>query len=245
MSRSAVTAKKTPINIRTFRGVSTEQRREARRARLLAAAIRTFGTRGFHRTTVRDVCSEAQLTERYFYESFVNLASLYSAAHQQVTDQLREAIVLVVTSGPREPLAMAEGALRVYLGFLSEDRPRARLLLIESLAVGDELSEQASASAREFVTLLRGLAELLYPSAASQGLDLAMVASGLVGATNAIAYDWTQRDFETPLEDVLRNVLALYQGMILQLRAHAPERASTSAVPARGAKKRVGKPRSI
>jgi len=232
MSRSDVTPKKSAPAIRPFRGVSADDRRERRRAALLEAAIAAFGTRGFYRTTVRDVCTEAQLTERYFYESFPNLSALFSAAYQHVIQQLREAIVRVVQSGPREPLAMAEVSLRVYLTFLAEDRPRARLILIEAIAIGEHMTENANAATRDFVRILRRSTESLYPSAKAQGLDLSMVASGLIGATNYIAYDWTQRDFAAPLDAVLRNVLALYQGMILQIRAgEAAPRAARARAP--------------
>jgi len=216
---------------RNFRGVSGEQRREARRQRLIAAAIHSFGTRGFHQTTVRDVCVEAKLTERYFYESFANLAALFTAVHAQINTGLRDATLHAVTSGTREPLGMAEAALRVYLGYLCEDLPRARILLIESVAIGDGVLQKADASRRDFAALLRGFCEFLYPSAASQGLRVDMIANGLIGATNYLAYDWVKEGFATPLEEVLRSALSFYDGLARHLLAGEARAQPTATTP--------------
>src|SRR4029077_5184552 len=55
---------------RAYGGVSAEDRIAARRAKLLDAGLELFGTRGYATTGVKDVCREAGLTDRYFYESF-------------------------------------------------------------------------------------------------------------------------------------------------------------------------------
>ena len=54
-------------NRRTFKGQSQEERKAERRRRLIEAGINAFGERGYHAVTVRELCAEAQLTERYFY----------------------------------------------------------------------------------------------------------------------------------------------------------------------------------
>lgn len=214
---------------RSFRGVSADQRRDERRERLVLAAIKLFGTHGFHHTTVRDVCLEAKLTERYFYESFTNLAALFAVVHAQINHGLRDSTMRAVMSGTREPLAMAEAALRVYLEYLCEDLPRARILLVESVAIGDGVLQKADTSRRDFAALLRGFCEFLYPSAASQGLRLDMVANGLIGATNYLAYDWVKEGFVTPLPQVLHNAMSFYESMTRHLLA-GEERAKRGAL---------------
>jgi AcrR family transcriptional regulator len=220
---------------RSFRGVSADQRRDERRARLVLAAIKLFGTHGFHRTTVRDVCLEAKLTERYFYESFTNLAALFAVVHAQINHGLRDSTMRAVMSGTREPLAMAEAALRVYLEYLCEDLPRARILLIESVAIGDGVLQKADTSRRDFAALLRGFCEFLYPSAASQGLRLDMIANGLIGATNYLAYDWVKEGFVTPLATVLHNAMTFYESMTRHLMAGEERALQVTVEPERRA----------
>ena len=62
---------------RQFKGLSLTERKEARREKLIEAGIATYGTQGFFSVTVKDVCNEAKLTERYFYESFKKSEELF------------------------------------------------------------------------------------------------------------------------------------------------------------------------
>jgi len=62
---------------RSFKGMSLEERQAERRERLMEAGLQAYGTQGFFSVTVRDICIEAKLTERYFYESFKNSEALF------------------------------------------------------------------------------------------------------------------------------------------------------------------------
>ena len=55
---------------RPWRGESAEIRRTRRRKQLIEAGVELFGTRGYANTSVKAICGEAGLTERYFYETF-------------------------------------------------------------------------------------------------------------------------------------------------------------------------------
>jgi AcrR family transcriptional regulator len=73
---------------RHYGGHSTEQRRLARRERLIEAATRVYGEVGYRNATVKAVCEAAGLTERYFYESFANSEALLIAAFDTVSHRL-------------------------------------------------------------------------------------------------------------------------------------------------------------
>lgn len=64
---------------RIYRGATAEARREQRRTKLIEAALDCFASRGVAHTTMRDICSQARLTDRYFYESFRNTKDAYEA----------------------------------------------------------------------------------------------------------------------------------------------------------------------
>lgn len=49
---------------------TTEAHREARREQILHAAYRCFGRKGFHQTTMRDICTEADLSPGAVYNYF-------------------------------------------------------------------------------------------------------------------------------------------------------------------------------
>ena len=75
----------TTARARNYAGLSADERRLARRERLIEGAIRAYGELGYRNTTVKAVCEAAGLTERYFYESFANSEALLVAAFDTVS----------------------------------------------------------------------------------------------------------------------------------------------------------------
>jgi len=63
---------------RTYGGLSETERVNERRERFLEAGLEVFGSLGMRGATVRKLCKEASLTERYFYESFTDTDALYA-----------------------------------------------------------------------------------------------------------------------------------------------------------------------
>ena len=83
---------------RRYRGVSNETRMAERRLKLIEAGIKVFGSSGYHASTVKGLCQEAGLTERYFYESFSNAEALFTACYLHITDTLRDKLQRVLLS---------------------------------------------------------------------------------------------------------------------------------------------------
>ena len=93
---------------RTFKGMAPEDRQRERRERFMEAGFEAFGLRGYHSVTVREICAEARLTERYFYESFKDREALFSAIYERQVGVLRERIAGLEarTRWMRKPIAM-------------------------------------------------------------------------------------------------------------------------------------------
>lgn len=81
---------------RRYSGLDADQRTRQRRDAILAAALELFGTNGYAATSVKQICREAALTERYFYESFTDrhacLVALYSDLAQEMSTATTTAI---------------------------------------------------------------------------------------------------------------------------------------------------------
>lgn len=78
-----------------FGGASAEERHLERRRRLLTASASVFARSGFRGTTVKAVCTEVGLTERYFFESFRNSEALILALHREISRRIIDAILEV------------------------------------------------------------------------------------------------------------------------------------------------------
>lgn len=218
-----------PAPGRRYGGIDKDERQRQRRQRLIEAGLAVFGQKGFHATTVRNVCHHAELTSRYFYESFESMEALFEGVYTHVNAELMRRTLAALQSAPMVPEKLAEDALRAFLTFIQEDPPRARVVLIDALTVGAGASRISNESNKDFARLIASFIEMLYPTLAKDtGINPVLIANGLVGANVRIATVWVEEKCATPLEDVLRNLFSFFLAIIhygeQQLKA-AAERA--------------------
>lgn len=120
---------------RSYGGISAEDRRAERRTRLLAAAREVWGESGLSAVTVRGVCKQAGLIDRYFYEHFAGRDELLAA----VADQLREELLSVLVQSGLTADGTAEDRLRAALGAflqaIADDRRIHRIIASDFQAV--------------------------------------------------------------------------------------------------------------
>ncbi|MDT4915325.1 MAG: hypothetical protein QOH89_25 [Pseudonocardiales bacterium] len=113
---------------RVYGGVSADERRAQRRQRLVDAGLELFGTRGVAAVGIGDICAEAGLIKRYFYENFSSIDDLAVAVFEQITDSLVEQVLpAIVAGGGTDP----RPALTAYVNGALADARVARLLAVE------------------------------------------------------------------------------------------------------------------
>lgn len=201
---------------RRYGGVDAAERRRERQRKLLDAGLAVFGTRGYHLSTVRDICVQAGLTERYFYESFKTLGELFDAVYSELRGQVQQRVMTsVIAQGLAQPdaLAMGESSLRAWYTYLHEDPRRARIMLIDAVAVSESGMRGAEAAINEFKGMLRTFVTMLYPDLAKFGLDMDVTIAGLAGATIYIAKNWAQSGFKQSSEEVLLHNMLIIRSL--------------------------------
>lgn len=185
---------------RPYGGVSADDRRAERRQRLLDAGLELFGTQGIAATTIADVCEEAGLTKRYFYESFATIDDLAGAVFGNVTDRLVEQVEPAVAAGagidPRP-------ALTVYLGAVLGDPRLARLLGVESRTPA--LADRQAAFGSRAVTVW-------FTSAPGADHDPAMRlrAHAFAGAIDEVTLAWTSGELDLSVEEVIDELVDIF-----------------------------------
>lgn len=117
---------------RTWAGTTLDDRKAARRDRLVAAGLDLLGTEGTAAVSVRAVCRRARLTERYFYESFADREELVGAVYELAGEQARQTLVDAIRGAP-DPRQRAERAVRAFAGLLADDPRLGRVLLLAPL----------------------------------------------------------------------------------------------------------------
>src|SRR5690606_14998105 len=88
---------------RQFKGLSMAERQQLRRDKLIEAGIQAYGTHGFFSVTVKDICTEAKLTERYFYESFKKSEYLFQTIFLKLIDELQQNVMQAMMQASSDP----------------------------------------------------------------------------------------------------------------------------------------------
>jgi AcrR family transcriptional regulator len=172
-------------------------RKEARRRKLLGAAIRLFGRKGFHATTVPMIVRAANSSIGSFYFYFRNKDDVFAAALQDLGERISLALNRALRAADPDVLVQMRTAVKALVAFLAENPEEARILIVESSGLGrrlEDIRRQVIAShTRSVEQALRGLANRLPP------LDAVVAASCWVGAVYEAVYRWLDR----PAEDRL------------------------------------------
>ncbi len=201
---------------RRYRGASAEQRQHERRAKLLDAGLKVYGDIGYHAATVRGICHEAGLTERYFYESFANSEDLLCAVYEQVIASQRERMVAAIAAVAPDHSAMIRAGLTAFLAFVQESPASARVQFLEVLGVSPRVDQLYRRAIETFAQLLRGLSE--GNSTLARNVDMDTLSVGLVGAMVGIGSRWMLSGFAQPLEDVVTTSHIIFSGVMEQLQ---------------------------
>lgn len=167
---------------RIYGGATHDERRSRRRVLLVDAALGLLAADGVGCVTVRAVCGQARLNDRYFYENFHNVNELLLAMLDDEIGRAFDALLPAIDHAPPEPVARARAAIGAGLAFLESDRRRGRLL------VESQTTEALRTRRRDLIKMLaRTMAEqgrallVEHDNSPDPGLDLAaltLVAGG-------------------------------------------------------------------
>jgi AcrR family transcriptional regulator len=194
---------------RTYGGVSGAERQAERRARLIEAGLELLGRDGWNATTVRAVCAEAGLTERYFYESFENRDRLLEAIFDRVAAEAAAAVLDAVEAAPHDARAKSRAAVGAFVDLLSEDPRRARAMLIESVG-SPVLERRRQETISNFAALLADQARLFYGSESLSASDAELTSLALVGALSELLVAWLDGRLAVPRERLVAHCVELF-----------------------------------
>lgn len=166
---------------------------------LIQAAVRLYGTDGFHNTGVRAICRGAGLTERYFYESFADGEALLLAAFGHVNAALL-AQILAVDDASCAPEDRVRRMLAAYFGTLRANPTAARVFLVEIVGVAPTIDE---AIRRSMHDLSQPTFDVLDPEARGPVSADPMLRRGVEGGLLHIALAWGAENYERPLDRVV------------------------------------------
>jgi len=196
---------------RVYGGKAAEDRSVDRRTRLVAAGVQLFGTLGYSATTVRHICTEAGLTERYFYESFENREELFTAVATECVMGLVDALVDARDRTTDSPIEQIDAMLTAFFEWFRADPRRLRIQLYEPLLISPTFHGYYRDAIALFIAMIAEIASRRFAAAFSaHDLDPTLVATGLAGAATELVKSWAVNGYDRPVEEMVRNASFLF-----------------------------------
>ena len=200
---------------RQFKGMSLSERKLARREKLIEAGIEAYGTHGFFSVTVKDICNEAKLTERYFYESFKKSDELFQTIFLTLIDQLQQNVMQAIMQASPVPEKMIASGLTALLTTLKNNPGMARIIYIDAMLV-QELHNQATIheTMSRFERMIHAFVMLTMPHIKRSEREISLIATGLNGYITQIAIRWVMSGFKQSMDEVLSSCSIVFLSLV-------------------------------
>lgn len=125
------------------RKLRAEARRENRRSAILRAALRTFGDKGFHQTTVADIIDAAGIARGTFYLYFEGKSAVFLELLDGLLAELRGSIVGVDREEGAPPLGVQlDTIVHRVLHTVADNRLLSTIIIREAVGLGDEVDRR-------------------------------------------------------------------------------------------------------
>jgi AcrR family transcriptional regulator len=175
-----------------------------RRKQLLEVALRVFGERGFHPTSMNDVAEAAGVTKPVLYQHFRSKRDLYREVLTDVGAELLDAITKA-TAAAASPHEQVELGFIAYFRFVAANEAAFRVLFGGGTRRDEEFAAQVAQVEGAIAEAIATLIEV-------EGLEAAQrrqLAHGLVGLAEGTSRLWMAEGAVQPPEDLARLVADL------------------------------------
>ncbi|NKY36706.1 TetR/AcrR family transcriptional regulator [Nocardia speluncae] len=181
-----------------WRGRTLDDRSAERREQLVDVGFDLLGTDGPAAVTMRAVTRLANLSPRYFYESFTDRTALLTAVYDRLETELLAR--LGATTEAADTHTIIRSALEICAAYFEEDPRRARVLLREPLT-DDTLRRHSANRLPVFLrTMLPALGDEVNALLPDSEEALIISATALSGALVALYVDWIDGRLPVPRE---------------------------------------------
>jgi AcrR family transcriptional regulator len=176
---------------------------------LLDAALELFGTQGYAGSSIRAISAAAGLNSRYFYESFSSREDLLYHVYQRAVHDVATAII-EATAGASTVEEQAREGLRASWMVLTDDRRKARVIVLEVVGVSERLERVRRENRHAIADILLRNALSLAGENVKLSMDPVLSARALIGASMEVLVDWIHGDVDASREEIVEHLTKMY-----------------------------------
>lgn len=222
---------------RRYGGLSADERNRQRRQKFLDAAVQVFGTLGLRKATIRDICNEARIAERYFAEHFSSASDAYEAVFKLISEQALVTTGMAIAAAPMNTRDMSVAGLTAFLSFVKEDRRRAQILLIDASSYWRHVTIRTNPELNKHSLAMKRFSDVLYPDLPDH-IELEIIGAALIGSTLQACLNWVQSGCKQSVESVVHHLMFAWDGMdrwfLAEIEAGKKAAAQANSSPADG-----------
>jgi AcrR family transcriptional regulator len=190
---------------RIYAGEAPEDRVARRRRQLMEAGLEIFGTLGYAKATVRLICREAKVADRYFYEEFASTEDLLLAVYQACLQRLRDSVLAAVAGLEGDDVAtLAHDGLDAFFACVEADPRLARVVWFEVVGVSARVEATYIEQTRAFGELLVVLLDQKGVLGGIRAEDRSVVLLAVVGGVSQVVLNWVNDGFTPPRPRLVR-----------------------------------------
>lgn len=195
---------------RAYGGVSPEQRRAERRSRLLQAGLALFTTTGFATTKITELCTEAGVSTRNFYEEFGSKEDLLRELHDLINttafNEVRAALTALETADVRTRISRL---LDVFVGTVTADPRAPRLNYVEAVGVNAEIEQQHVRWVNTWAEFIESEALRAAAAGVAPQRSYRLTAIALVGAITGLLREWQAHEPPLAIDEIAAEIREL------------------------------------
>lgn len=192
-----------------YGGMNATLREEERRKKLIEAGLEAFGTKGYAKTSIKTICALAGLTERYFYESFLNKEDLLRAVYRELIEEEKSAALEALQDPQIIPGEAASHAIRMFYERFQQDPRKAQTQLFEVLGVSLSIDHEYQNAMRILADMVKIFLCRAFPGIRPEALS-SIIPTGLAGSIILICQEWVLDGFVTPLDEIIAQMMDIF-----------------------------------
>lgn len=184
---------------RRIKGLDGEQRRAQRRQKLLDAALERFAVDGYANTAIEQICQEAEVSTRSYYELFDSKEACYLALLSQITDRLVAGVVDSLRDAPADESEATSRLLAAFAHSLIDDPRLAKVTFGQAAGISPAVDAQRRANRRWAASFVESIWQQYGVVVESPDRpDPHRVAVGLIGGLFDLIIDFIADDDADP-----------------------------------------------
>ncbi len=164
-------------------------KKESRREQILASAAKVFAKKGYHETSISDICKKADIARGTVYLYFTNKRDIFATLIRNFTAAMIESISMFT---PGEPLqAQFNRNFCKVVDLIFQNKDMTKIIASEAVGLDAEFDRQLVLFYARLVEYIEGALTMLQKNGdLSSHINVRLLAYALVGTVKEIAYQW-------------------------------------------------------